>query len=262
MKPTDRQRWYLNILTVILAVVIVVAAVIYLGFQLSACQQYTTITSSYTADAPCTCTTAVGSFQEYAQVMVRNTSFASQCESVNVASGIVVWQGLSLAPFGLYEYLDGYFKAEFSTVLVHNRTINVFELYNPDNLPTADFTRYSDLPYLYSCIIYGVPNGTQYTPHDCIQRLSELRPNAPIFDPMLALGYQDNAVYRDLCELQSCAIQQCTSLAVLAILLQACSLIGAILLMYRFARYVIIHWIVSAPTKEMGVDPTKMESLV
>lgn len=253
MKANERQRYYLKLLTGLLVVVIIVAAIAYLVPQLEACQHYTTIVPNYVPDVPCTCTTAVGSFPQYGVAMIRNTSFSSQFTNVNAIATQFTWQGLTLELFGLNAYMATYFKAEFSTVLVHNKTLNVFEIYNPRNLPESAFLPYSDQPYLYGCVIYGVTNGTQLDSANCLTRLTELRPGV-VFDPIIDLGYQNNGQYQQLCELQSCLIQACTPLSALGILLQAAGIISSIMLLNRFIRYLVVHWC----CLERDVEPEKV----
>jgi hypothetical protein len=242
MKPTEYQRRYLNVATGACAALTVITIVIYLGIQYNACSYKNNVVAEYVSNVTCTCATSVGTFNQYSLAMVTNSSFGRQMDSfivTNPTASRFTFHGYTIDAFGLNVYLQSYFKAEFTTNLVHSKALNVFELYNPQNFSEASMLQYSDFGIAYSCIIFGVTNGTLYSSDACVAKIAEL--TGATFNPVVELGYDYNPVYQNFCQVQSCVIQTCSGSDAWAILLQASGLIGALMLVNRLVRFGLIR---------------------
>jgi hypothetical protein len=252
----DKKSQKINrIVTITFISACLVFLVIYLPISFTNCTNNIVFVDYYVPDVPCTCANNVGSFAGIGKAMMANSSFYQQDISP------LTWgQGLNyLVAFnnpniigtvyypGAYTYFYSYFPVEFAFSVVHSKTINIFEIYDPLNLGPPIL---QPIYYNYDNIDNGAPGcfqiGTNYpnpSANWCLQLMQNL--TNPNFTPYVELGYDQNLAYREFCNLQNCQIPQCSSAASVQILLTAVGVLGALFSVSRLVRYVLRHSLAS-----------------
>ncbi len=233
--------------------------VIYLPITLTNCQNNIVQVDYYVPDAPCTCANNVGAFAGIGKAMMINSSFYQQdigplfwgqglnyLVSFNTDNRTGTWIGTVFYP-GPYAYFYTYFPVEFASSVVHSKSINIFEIYDPDGIGMEVI---EPIIYNYDNIDNGAPGcyqvGRNYPnpdPNWCLQLMKNL--TGTDFNPYVELGYDQNLAYRQFCNLEYCKIPQCTSEAIVQILLTAVGVLGALFSVSRLIRYVLRHWFAS-----------------
>lgn len=237
--------------TAILIIASVIFLCIYLPSSISSCNKTPNDEDIYIYNASCYCKGNVGASSVIGQSIIQTSEWFVQFDNTIMnAANLFVLQTItktkgnysfSIQTQGIPAYLQYYYPIEWSNILVHNFTMSMFDLYDPQGfLPEV----VKNWPYV--CTINYKTNGistqvinsnsTQF----CLDKTMEFMGTS--FNPYMTIGYSMNPTYASACNLQYCEINYCPDMQLLTIALFCVTIMTAIYTALRVLKH-IFFWV-------------------
>lgn len=245
----------MKIATVVVGIIAIIFLSIYLPISFVACQSNPTTTSDYVYGAPCKCANNVGGLKAFSDAM-----FSQTHPSYISGARFLKYNTTNIYPIGYSTYVETYFAVDYTQDVQHNKTINLFNLYDPNNVGAEALDAKFNI-YVYGCF-YSNPvlgqSGYRNNSDECVAEITRLEPLMPPFEPFVDFSYQHNELYRDFCQLSECVIQECSTLASVNIIIFSISIIGVLFTILRVVSVIIKRFVPVAPV----VESTEMNVVV
>ncbi len=244
VKILNNARLVLFILTAIIFLSI------YLPKQIAVCNQTLNRTPDYVYNASCYCKNNVGSVPSLGQAMILNSTWATQFDYtasffnayllVNTKDGST----FDIVSFGIPSYMNYYYGLEWTTNLVHEKTLSMFEIYDP--LGFASSLKPNTLTGYCSVTFFNGSGGGFYhsdvpSVEECISYISPQYPEG--FNPNITLGYSMNNFYREACDLDYCEIPYCSASGQTTIGFFVATVLGTMYTALRVVKFTILWFL-------------------
>jgi hypothetical protein len=140
--------------------------------------------------------------------------------------------------------MNYYYGLEWSNIVVHEKTLSVFDIYDPlgyaGGLVPNNKQQYCFISYTNSTGGTTIlPNGQNF--EECVGFADQFYPGG--FNPYITLGYESNAFYREACDLDYCEIPYCSSSGQTTIGFFVATVLGTIYTALRVVKFTILWFL-------------------
>jgi hypothetical protein len=225
---------------------------IYLTVAIVDCQNNLNQTDEYIYNATCYCKNNVGNSQVLGALILQDTDWYRN----TVDNGVIMvtfpavmsypnTSYFSMTFIGPQFYLQYYYPVEWNYLVVHNKTIDLFHVYDPFNFTTQTLinveTPLGAVPYegcyikMNSNMVWTImfPNAT-----GCVKVYQEVIGDKPILT-QINMGYSNNPTYQSYCQLSYCEVNYCSSSQYLQIFLIGASIVTGYFSFLRLVSYLL-----------------------
>jgi len=195
-------------------------------------------------NASCYCKGNVGSSEGVGQAIIKDTDWYRQFDGGNdnlFTSGYVTKTvgnfSLTIYARPIQVFWQYYYPMEWSNILIHNFSMNMFELYDPNNYILSPLRE----ALLTCAVTYSSPHYAYEgfnTSDQCVARIQQLL--GITINPVINLGYNINPTYQTACNIDYCQLSYCPQSNLITIGFFCATVIGTCYTVIRTLKHLFI----------------------
>jgi hypothetical protein len=223
---------------------------IYLPISITNCNNIMNNVDRYVYNASCFCKNNPGSSPAVGEFILTDNDWFRQFNYSNDVTLLFgpsptyrsIYNGnLVVISFTTYSsYFQYYYPIEWSNTVIHNKTLTMFETYDPNKYLS------SNLAPFCSIVVVNVANVSDafvlnlHTVNDCIATTKQYLGEG--FNPYINMGYSNNPTYQKACDLDYCQVPFCPQSNLITIIFFCFTVIGTYYTGLRTCKHLFV-WI-------------------